>query len=340
MLYAGVHGDRYVLDSRVHAADDWRGDANGPLTSLFAGRTQTRAAYLQDVWSFAPAWALTLGVRAEQWRAYAGRRGDATGTLRYADRRRSDLSPKAALEWDFASDWQLRLAYGKAVRYPTVAELFQGSLSANAIVGNDPNLKPERDNSLDLTLKQELTHGHWRVSVFQDRIADALYTQTDLTVTPSVTNIQNIELTRMRGIEGELALTDVWTSGLDLTASLAVNDAKTLRDRRYPLAQGKWFPRIPRLRASLFADYRFAASWDASLGVRHSGRQYGTLDNSDYVDTYGAVSAFTVADAKLRWQFAPRWTASLGVDNLTNAQYWVYHPYAGRTWVGEVRWDL
>ena len=340
MLYAGLHGDRYVLDSRVHAAGDWRGAADGPLTGAFAGRTQTRAAYLQDVWSFAPDWALTLGARWEQWRAYAGRRADANGTLGYADRRRSDLSPKAALEWDFAPDWQVRLAYGKAVRYPTVAELFQGSISANAIVGNDPNLEPERDNSLDLTLRRQLEHGHWRISLFQDRIADALYTQTDITVTPTVTNVQNIDLTRLRGIEGELQLTDVWTAGLDLTACLALNDPKTLRDRRYPLAEGRWFPRIPRLRASLFADYRFAEGWDASLGIRRSGRQYGTLDNSDFVDTYGAVSSFTVADARLRWRFAPRWTASLGVDNLTNARYWVYHPYAGRTWVGEVRWDL
>jgi iron complex outermembrane recepter protein len=340
MLYAGVHGDRYVLDSRVHAASDWRGVADGPPTSAFAGRTQTRAAYLQDVWSLAPDWALTLGTRWEQWRAYGGRRADGASVLRYADRQRSDLSPKAALEWDFAPDWQLRLAWGKAVRYPTVAELFQGAISANAIVGNDPNLKPERDNSLDLTLRQQLDHGHWRVSLFQDRIADALYTQTDITVTPTVTSVQNIDLTRIRGIEGELALTDVWTSGLDITASLALNDARTLRDRRYRPAEGQWFPRIPRLRASVFTDYRFAADWDASLGIRRSGRQYGSLDNSDFIDTYGAVSAFTVADAKLRWRFAPHWSASLGVDNFTNARYWVYHPYAGRTWVGDLRWDL
>ncbi|HEV2622641.1 MAG TPA: TonB-dependent receptor [Frateuria sp.] len=340
MLYAGVHGDRYVLDSRVHSASDWLGVADGPFSSAFAGRTQTRAAYLQDVWSFRPDWALTLGTRWEQWRAYAGSRADAGGTLRYGDRRRSDLSPKAALEWDFAPDWQLRLAYGKAVRYPTVAELFQGSISANAIVGNDPNLEPERDDSFDLTLKRQFEGGHWRVSLFQDRIADALYTQTDVTRTPTVTSVQNIDLTRLRGIEGEVNVTDVWTPGLDLTASIAINDAKTLRDRRYPLADGKWFPRIPRLRASLLADYRFAGEWDASLGIRRSGRQYGSLDNSDFVDTYGAVSSFTVADAKLRWRFAPQWTASLGVDNLTNARYWVYHPYAGRIWVGEVRWEL
>ncbi|GGY15687.1 TonB-dependent receptor [Rhodanobacter panaciterrae] len=339
-LYAGVHGDRYALNTHVRNASDWLGDADGAQISAFAGRTQTRAAYLQDVWSFAPAWALTIGGRLEQWRAYDGLLGNASSTLRYADRQRTDFSPKAALSWDFADNWQLRLAHGKAVRYPTVAELFQGTISANAIINNNPALKPEIDESTDLSLTQHLTDGHWRVSLFQDRIADALYSQTDVTVTPTVTSVQNINLMRVRGVEGELGLIDVWMEGLDLQASLAFNDAKTLDDRQYPLANGKYFPRIPKVRASLFADYRFAPQWDASLGIRHSGRQYGTLNNSDFVNTYGAVSSFTVADAKLRWKFAPGWTAALGVDNLTNTTYWVYHPYAGRTWFGELRWEL
>jgi iron complex outermembrane receptor protein len=338
-LYAGLHGDRYVLDSRVRQASDWRGDANGPRQSAFGGRTRTYAAYLQDVWGFAPAWTLTLGGRWEQWRAYDGLRANATSSLRYADRQRTDFSPKAALAWDFAEDWQLRLAHGKAVRYPTVNELFQGSISANAIVNSNPNLQPERDWSTDLTLLRTLANGHWRVSLFQDRIADSLYSQTDITVTPTVTNIQNVDKVRMRGIEGELALKDVWIAGLDLQASVAFNHAKTLSDRQYPLANGKWFPRIPKVRATLVADYRITPEWDASLAVRHSGRQYGSLDNSDFVNTYGAVSRFTVADAKLRWKFAPQWTASAGVDNLSNEHYWVYHPYPGRTFFGEVRWD-
>jgi iron complex outermembrane recepter protein len=340
MLYAGLHGDRYVLDTRVRNASDWLGDADGAPVSAFLGRSQTRAAYLQDVWSFTDAWALTLGGRLEQWRAYGGLLANASSTLHYADRQRTDFSPKAALSWDLADGWEMRLAHGKAVRYPTVTELFQGTISANTIVNNNPALRPERDESTDLTLSRRLANGHWRVSLYQDRIADSLYAQTDITVTPSVTSVQNIGRMRSRGIEGEFGLSNVGTDGLDLQASLAFNDAKTLDDRQYPLANGKYFPRIPKVRASVFADYRFAPQWDASLGIRHSGRQYGTLDNSDYVNTYGAVSRFTVADAKLGWKFAPGWTASLGVDNLTNAKYWVYHPYAGRTWFGELRWEL
>jgi len=340
MLYAGAHLDRYRLASRVHAASDWLGPADGALLGAYAGRTQTRALYLQDVWSFAEAWALTLGGRREQWRAWDGLRASVTTTLGYPSRRRDDFSPKAALNWDLASDWQLRLSWGKAVRYPTVEELFQGSVSGNAIVNNNPNLRPERDWSTDLGLICTLPRGHWRVSLYQDRVADTLYTQTDITLPVSVTNVQNIDRVRTRGIEGELTLESIGGLPVDLSASAAWNQATTLRDRQFPAADGKAFPRIPRLRASLFADWRFAPGWDASLGLRRSGRQYGTLDNSDHVDTYGAVSSFTVADAKLRWRFAPQWTASLGVDNFGNEHYWVYHPYAGRTWFGELHWEL
>ena len=339
-LYAGAHLDRYRLTSRVRAASDWRGPADGALVGAYAGRTQTRAFYLQDVWSFAEAWALTVGARWEQWRAWGGSRATASTTFDYPSRRRSDVSPKAALNWDLASDWQLRLSWGKAVRYPTVEELFQGSVSGNAIVNNNPNLQPERDWSSDLSLIRTLPRGHWRVSLYQDRVADTLYSQTDITLPVPVTNVQNIGLVRTRGVEGELTLESIGGLPVDLTASAAWNQATTLRDRQFPAADGKAFPRIPRLRASLFTDWRFAPDWDASLGIRHSGRQYSNLDNSDFVDTYGAVSRFTVADAKLRWRFAPQWTASLGVDNLGNEHYWVYHPYAGRTWFGELHWEL
>ncbi|TAM33070.1 MAG: TonB-dependent receptor [Rhodanobacter sp.] len=340
LLYAGAHLDRYQLDSRVRAASDWRGPADGPLVTAYGGRTQTRALYLQDVWSFAPAWALTAGGRWEQWRASKGLLANATTSQYYPNRSRSDFSPKLALNWDLAESWQLRLSFGKAVRYPTVEELFQGSLSGNTIVNNDPNLQPERDWSTDLSLIHQLPRGHWRVSLYQDRVSDTLYSQTDITLPVPVTSVQNIGKVRTRGVAGELVVNDVGLRGLDLSASVAWNDAITLRDRQYPSADGKRFPRIPRLRASVFADYRFAPGWDASLGVRRSGRQFNSLDNSDVVNTYGATSSFTVADAKLRWRFAPQWTASLGVDNLTNEHYWVYHPYAGRTWFGELRWEL
>jgi iron complex outermembrane receptor protein len=338
-LSLGAHVDRYVLASTVRATGNWRGAADGARTAAFSGRTQTDALYAQDEWALAPAWTLTLGARLEQWRAWDGARAADGPLLHYPSRQRSATSPKAALAWAFADDWQLRLSLGKAVRFPTVGELFQGSVSANAIVDNDPGLKPERDWAKDLTVQRRLANGHWRVSLFQDDIRDSLYKQTDITVSPTVTRVQNIDRVRIRGIAGAFVLRDLGTRGFDLSGSVALNASRTMRDRQYPLADGKDFPRIPRLRAALTADWRFADAWQASLSVRRSGRQYGSLDNSDTLDTYGALSAFTMADAQLRWHFAAQWQASLGVDNLTDRRAWVYHPWPGRTWFAGLRWN-
>jgi iron complex outermembrane receptor protein len=337
-LDMGLHADRYVLDTRVHDAGDWRG-APAALARAFGGRSRTDAAYVQDEWTFATDWTATLGLRAERWRAYQGRRADAGTELAYPSRSRNALSPKAALAWTFADAWQVRASLGRAVRFPTVGELFQGSISAGAIVNGNPDLEPERDLAMDLSLEHAIERGRWRVSLFHHDLRDSLYTQTDVSVTPTVTNVQNIGRGRLAGIDAEFERRDVGIDGLDVYASIAFNRSRTLEDRQFPAAEGRDFPRMPRTRASVQVDWRFADGWNASLGGRHSGRQYGTLDNRDFVDTFGAVSSYTVFDAKLRFRPAPEWTASLGVDNLTDERYWVYHPWPGRTWYAELRWN-
>lgn len=337
-LYVGMHLDRYLLDSRVHATDDWRGDGHGALLSAFGGRTTTGAVYVQDNWSFQPDWLLTLGLRAERWRASDGVLADTDSRVRYPSRQASALSPKAALAWYFADSWQLRLSVGRAVRFPTVGELFQGSLSHHAIVDNDPDLAPERAWAEDLTLDRHSDKGYWRVSLFHYAISDSLYKQTDVTVTPHVRRVGNIDRVRIFGVAGAMRFRDVWP-GVDVNASVAFNDAVTRRDATHPSADGKQFPRIPRVRAKLGVVWRFARAWQVSLAGRHSGRQYGSLDNTDHLDTFGAISRFTVFDAKLQWQASPAWTAALGVDNLTDRRYWVYHPWPGRTWLASLRWS-
>lgn len=339
-LWFGAHADRYTLASTSHAASDWRGSADGPRTAAFAGRTQTLALYAQDEWALSETWTATVGVRGEQWRAFDGRRAGSGAWVDYLSHSRTALSPKAAVAWIFAEDWQLRLSTGRAVRFPTVGELFQGTLDGESnIVHNDPDLKPEQSWASDLSLQHGLANGHWRLSLFQNTIRDSLYRQTDVTVTPKVTSIQNVDRMRLRGLEAAFSLRDV-LPGLDLSGSVAYNASRTLRDRRYPAAEGKKVPRIPRTRAAFTADWRFSPGWDVSLAMRHSGRQFSSLDNSDHINTFGAVSNYTMADAQIGWHFARGWRASFGVDNLTNRQAWVYHPWPGRTFFAGVYWNL
>jgi len=338
-LDLGVHLDRYRLDTEVWRSDDWRHGAPQSLQNVFAGNTRTLGLYVQDQWRFGEAWLLTSGLRWERWQADGGVRADANGLARYPDRVEDGVSPKLTLARALDANWTARLSLARALRMPTVSELFQGSLSGNAIVNGDPGLKPEDAFSKELSFERALDAQTLRLSLYEDDVRDTLFSQTDTTVFPNVTRIQNVDRVRTRGAEAAWDARDLWWAGFDLVASVAWNHARTLENRRNPASVGKAFYRIPEFRADLLASYRFTPWLRASLGARYSGRQYNSLDESDInPQTFGGTSRYFVVDARADLTLPGGWAMALGVDNLNDARYYVYHPYPGRTWSAELRY--
>lgn len=336
----GVHTDHYKLRTQVSNTASWiSGDATTRVSG-FTGDTETSALYAQDIWRFSPDWKATVGGRWEQWKAHDGTISDATKTLPFATRKESYFSPKLGLAWRVAPLWSLRAAYGQAYRMPTVAELYQGSISANTIVKNDPDLKPEKTQALELTAERDLGNGLLRVSLFQDNTRDALYSQTNISVTPNVTNIQNIDKIRTDGVEVAYQASDVGIQGLDLNGSVTYANSVIKQNNKNPLTTGKKQPRIPDWRATLSATYRADDHWSYSAGARYSGRQFNTIDNSDVnPDVYGGTSSFLIVDARVRYKVNRQWSAAVGVDNLNNAKAYVAHPYPQRTLLAELKFD-
>lgn len=332
-LALGLHVDRYTLRSATFASDDWRHGAPAARTAFFGGKTRTSALYVEDTWRFAPDWSLNAGLRRERWQAFDGRRAAAGETLAYGRRDDGYWSPKLSLAHALDERWNVRLSLARAYRMPTVSELFQGSVSGTALIDNDPNLAPENAFSKDLSLERRGDDGsNLRLSIYEDDVRDTLFSQTDTTVFPTVTGIQNVDRVRTRGAEVAGQWVDV-VPGLDLTASVAHNRAVTLQNRRNPASVGKRFYRIPDWRADLVATYRFNRVLTGTLAGRWSGRQYNSLDNSDInPDTFGGTSRYGALDARLEARLDSRWTLAAGVENLTDERYYVYHPYPGRTW--------
>ena len=336
----GYHYDRYTLDSRVFNTANWLNGGTTTRVSAFAGNTETQALFAQDAWRFAPDWKLTLGGRYERWHAFGGATSNSSTTVNHATRTENFFSPKAALALQATPDWLLRASLGRAYRMPTVSELFQGSISAGAIVNNDPNLKPEKAWSGELTAERNLGHGLLRLSLFQENAHDALYSQTNMTVFPTVTNIQNIDKIRTRGVEVAFQGKDVGLRGLDLSGSVTYADSEILKNDKFPASVGKQQPRVPDWRASAAATWHRDSRLSYTLAARYSGRQYNTLDNIDSnPDTYGGTSRFFVADVRVNYKFAKRYTASAGVDNLNNYRAYAFHPYPQRTFHAEVKFD-
>ncbi|HVI56713.1 MAG TPA: TonB-dependent receptor [Luteibacter sp.] len=337
----GYHFDGYALDNATYNLANWRSGEAGPLAASNGGSTQTQAVYLQDAWQLIERWRLTVGARYEQWRAFNGARATAAATIGYPQRKETHTSPKASLSFDASDNVTLRLSAARAYRFPTVNELFQGTFNGIALINNDPNLKPENDLSRELSAEWYRPNGVARFTIYRSDTRNTLFSQTDTTVFPNVTSVQNVGLVRTRGAEASYDGSHVGGTRFDLSANAAYTQATTVTNARNPASEGKQFYRIPRWRANLIGTYHASERIAMTLAGRYSGRQYNTLDHSDiHPDTFGGASAFLTFDAKLTWTVSEHVELGAGVDNLTNRRYYVYYPYPSRSYLVEARFRL
>jgi iron complex outermembrane receptor protein len=334
-LDVGWQVDDYRLRTLVSTAADWLRGGPAARFSAFRGDATLTSIYAQDTWAFAPEWRTTLGARVERWRAQDGTLADASTALQFPERAATYVSPKLAIARQL-DDWSLKASLGRAVRMPTVAELYQGSISTNVIVNNDPNLRPERSWTSEVTGERSFESGTLRLTGFFEETADALYSQTNVTVTPVVTNIQNVDEIRTRGAELAFGTDDLLGGRLDFSTSLTYARSRIEKNSNFPASVGKWQPRVPEWRANALATYRFGAAWSLTAGGRYSGTQYNTLDNSDPNGySFTGTSAFVVFDVRARY-VTEHWSAAFGIDNVGDEEYWAFHPYTRRSLFAEL----
>lgn len=338
----GYQREAYKLRTLVSDTTDWINGAASKRFSAFRGDSELNSFFLQDAWRINPTWKTIIGGRFEQWSAKDGAISNASTTLAFGTRDENYFSPKAALAFRATDELTLKASVGRAVRMPTVSELYQGTVSTQTIVNNDPNLKPEKSWTSEWSAEQSLNDGKGllRATFFHEDTDDALYSQTNTLVTPNITNIQNVDKIRTNGLELAYQNSDVIINGLDLSASVTYADSKIVKNDKFQKSVGKWQPRVPQWRANFVASYSANEQLTTTLGVRYSGRQYGSLDNSDSnAYTYLGFSSFLVADLRVRYRLDKQWSTAIGIDNLNNKKYWAFHPYTQRSVVAELKFD-
>ena len=345
----GAHADRYKLNNVTSATANWISGTAAATTALALGRTRTDALWIQDAWRFAPRFKLTLGGRQESWRAYDGLNFSAApaSNVLQPELSSNKFSPKASLAWDASKDWRVTASYGTAYRFPTVTELYQAVTVAGVIFTPNPNLRPERAYSGELALERVIANGRVRVSLFQENLTDALIAQNS--TIPGTNTIgsstQNIDRIRSRGVEIVAEKTDAMVRGLDLSGSVTFVDSRILADPTFRNAAGvltdvtgNYTPNIPRLKSTAVATYRHDEHWSGTLAARYSARVWATLDNTDInPNTYQGFAQYFVMDTRVRYQFSKQWSAALGVENLNNRKYFLFHPFPQRTAIAELK---
>jgi iron complex outermembrane receptor protein len=265
----------------------------------------------------------------------------------YASRSDNAVSPKGALSYQWSADTVLKASVGRAVRFPTVGELYGATATVNSQYINDPNLKPEKSWTTELTAEKDLGNALLRLTFFAENTRDALYSQTtlDTAANTNISRVQNVGRIKTQGVELAFSGSDVFKKGLDLSGSITYADSRIKENNGFVAVAGdtlgKYQPRVPVWRATALASYRFTPELSGTFAARYSGRQYSSLDNTDVNGfAYQGTSRYFTTDVRVRYQVNKQWSAAVGIDNLNNYQYWNFHPYPQRTFMAELNFSL
>ncbi len=350
----GAHKNAEQLTQITYNDALWTAGIPTTVFTAAKGKTKTDAYWLQDVWKFAAGFKATLGGRYEQWQASDGYNFSGVTAKQQLARNEANFSPKASLAWNASEDWLVTGSLGKATRYPTVQELYQLVAVGPTTTNPNPNLRPEQVMSEELAFERGLDDGKLRISLFQEDVKDALISQTNAVVgvaTP-VTFVTNVDKVRNRGVELAYQQNHVWTNPLELQGSMTFVDSQILADTGWrssgtvanglPIVTsvaGKHAPNVPNVRATLVATWHSNEQLSSTLGIRYSGKQYSTLDNIDAVsNVYGSFDSFLVTDIRAQYKFDKGLVGAVGIDNLLNYKYTLFHSFPQRTLIATLKY--
>ena len=373
----GFHNDSYQLVNPVYNTLNWQAGGNTSVYSDSEGKTRTQAYWAQDTWDFAKQWNLTLGGRLEDWNAFDGLNTTAIApasptvqtnantilsTIHQKDLNSVNFSPKGKLTWTPRDSMRFGISMGQAFRYATAGELFQTTTSGLNTVNGNPNLKPEDALSSEVSAEYFLPKSKVRLSFFQERVKNAIYSMPSFYTMPNgatATNTfnTNIGQTDTFGLELAGSANDVFINKLNFNASGTWADshitnnsasdaaAATTTIAAYatnPYANlpstGKLTPKIPAWRSTFTVSYTPIEKVTTSISGRYSSAVFSQLNNSDTnTNTYTGISSYFVVDTKVNYQMTKQWSMNAGINNINNQNYWVYHPFMQRTYVAQVK---
>jgi iron complex outermembrane receptor protein len=367
----GFHHDLYTLKNPVFNTSNWQSGNGQSIFSNSTGKTQTEGYWIQDAWDFHEDWNFTVGGRLESWHAYDGVNTTTVNgslqTINQANKSAVNFSPKGKLTWSPMDRVKIGAAVGQAYRYATASELFQTTTvgtGATAIsVNGNPNLRPEDALASELSAEYFPDKGRLRLSLFQERIKNAIFSQTGLITNPATgvtsqaTFISNVGEIDTYGIEFSGEKTDAGIKGLDILGNFTWVDSRIDSNQDADAAAaalgptaanpnaavpstGKRQPRLPTWRANAIVTYRANEKLTASVSVRYSSGQFGQLNNTDTNGfAYTGITSYVVADLIAKYKITKQWTAIGGINNVNNDKYWIFHPFPQRTFFAQLKFN-
>jgi len=236
---------------------------------------------IQNVWEISPDWALTAGVRYDNYSDFGG-----------------TTNPRVALVWSTTADLTTKLLYGRAFRAPSFSELYGQN---NPVALGNPDLDPETIDTFELAFAYEPIHNlNTNLSLYYYKTEDMIERVENADGTKVSQNINSV---KGKGIELEVnwKINKQWSIIGNYAYQRTINDETN-----------KQQPFIPKQQFYLDARWAFMPEWLLSTQLNWVGdRQREEGDSRKDIEDY------TVVNLSLRRKnIAKHWEIAASIKNL------------------------
>jgi outer membrane cobalamin receptor len=308
----------------------------------FAGGEQVFAgAWVQDSIAVSRALEIVFGLRGDYFTTYNGRRHDTPPPAGVPPRQQfSDIefiipSPRISALYRATPLTQVQGSVYQGFRAPTLNELYRPFRVRNDVTTANEHLEPERLTGGELGVRQRVGVLDARVTGFWNHVQDQIINVTLATALadcPAGTTCrqrQNIELSRIRGVEAELEVRPV--KEVRLTASHIYTDTKVLEAHNQRQLEGKRLAQVPEHVTALGVRWDRPEWVNVNVIARLVGSQFEDDQNTLPLGRY------TVVDVHLSRPIRSWGTVFVAVENLTDEEYAVARTTEGVVSIGSPR---
>ena len=289
------------------------------------GQQALVGVFVQDVFTPTPQWEIVGGVRGDYWLVYDAFRRDSPPpagippSQTFANNDWLAGSPRLAALWHATLSTDLRASVYQGFRVPTLNELCRVFRVRSDVTVANPSLVPERSTGGELGIEQRWGPFQGRFTGYWNDVKDLVTNVTLATPLPdcppgtTCRQRQNLDLSRIRGLETELTLrpSPQWR----LLASYIFTDAKVVNAPQQPGLEGNRLAQVPQHGATLGVSYENPQWLTASAMARFIGPQYEDDQNTLRLGSYWVFDLF------LSRRVAKWGEIYLGIENLFNTTY-------------------
>lgn len=297
---------------------------------LFPDTTYTLVgAFVQDEIEWA-AFSIVPGLRYDRFKLSADPAGFSGTVVSLSD---SAVTPRLGAVWKLADAFSPYVHWAKGFRAPTPSQVnngFENTAAGYRSEGN-PNLKPERADSLEVGLHGRVDGLRYQLLGYDNRYEDFISQQvvggTGIPgVDPLVFQYVNFSKARIRGLEAraEWRIGKAWLVKAGAALSRGHTEANGVKT---PLDT------IEPLRTVLGLRYE-AGTWDLradALHVQHKqANRISTSTTASTADDYFATPPYTVLNLGASWKPLAGLTLIANLNNVFDKKYWNWSDVRGQ----------